>query len=122
MSKSIYSASFTAGSLLHKETTALLPLLLSGDAENLIKEEIKQNNVLKYIQNLGNRITDLELKSVSLSRDEQRLLEKLKTDLIECKEYDLLLKDVADQQITFDPDDGVVVNYQKFATVVVPIK
>jgi len=47
MSKSIYSASFTAGSLLHKETTALLPLLLSGDAENLIKEEIKQNNLLK---------------------------------------------------------------------------
>lgn len=47
MNKSPYSASFTAGSLLYKETTALLPLLLSNDAEMLIKEEIKQNNILR---------------------------------------------------------------------------
>jgi len=85
-------------------------------------EKIRSNYLLKYIQNLDNRIKDLEPKSASLSRDELRSLEKLKTDLIECKEYDLLLKDVADQQISFDLDDGVVVNYQKFATVVAPIK
>lgn len=47
MTTSIYSASFTAGSLLHKETTALLPLLLSKNSGQLIKEEIKQNNLLK---------------------------------------------------------------------------
>jgi len=85
-------------------------------------EKIRSNYLLKYIQNLDNRITDLEPKSDSLSRDELRSLEKLKTDLIECKEYDLLLKNVADQQISFDLDDGVVVNYKKFATVVAPIK
>ena len=47
MINSSYSASFTAGSLLHKETTALLPLLLSEDSEKLVKQEIKQNNLLK---------------------------------------------------------------------------
>jgi len=47
MLNSSYSASFTAGSLLYKETTALLPLLLSENSGQLIKEEIKQNNLLK---------------------------------------------------------------------------
>ena len=47
MTTSTYSASFTAGSLLYKETTALLPLLLSENSGQLIKEEIKQNNLLK---------------------------------------------------------------------------
>ena len=47
MNVSSYSASFTAGSLLYKETTALLPLLLSDNSGLLIKEEIKQNNLLK---------------------------------------------------------------------------
>jgi hypothetical protein len=49
-------------------------------------------------------------------------MEKVRADLEECRAYDLLLKDVADQQIEFDLDDGVVVNYAKFAGVVVPIK
>lgn len=44
---SSYSASFTAASLLYKETTALLPLLLSENSEILLKEEIKQNNLLQ---------------------------------------------------------------------------
>jgi hypothetical protein len=47
MNKSPYSASFTAGSLLHKETTALLPLLLSKNSESLLNDEIKQNILLK---------------------------------------------------------------------------
>ncbi|MCX6265822.1 MAG: DUF1819 family protein [Bacteroidetes bacterium] len=47
MNESAYSASFSAGSLLHKETTALLPILLSENPEELIKLEIKQNNLLK---------------------------------------------------------------------------
>ncbi len=47
MTTTLYSASFTAGSLLYKETTALLPLLLSDKSGQFIKEEIKQNNLLK---------------------------------------------------------------------------
>lgn len=42
-----YSASFTAGGLLHKETSALLPLLLSEQREQQMREEIKQNQYLR---------------------------------------------------------------------------
>jgi hypothetical protein len=41
-----YSASFTAGSLLHKETSALLRLFRSENAEQAIREEIKKNEFL----------------------------------------------------------------------------
>ncbi|MBW8331139.1 MAG: DUF1819 family protein [Prolixibacteraceae bacterium] len=43
-----YSASFTAGSgaLLHREINALLPLLQSDTADELLKQEVSQNNVL----------------------------------------------------------------------------
>lgn len=41
-----YSASFTAGSLLHKETSALLPLILSDNAEKLIRDEVNRNELL----------------------------------------------------------------------------
>lgn len=85
-------------------------------------EKIRSNYLLKYIQNLENRIVRLEAESASLNRMELRDLEKLKTDLTECREYDLLLKDCADQQIEFDLDDGVVVNYKKFGNVVMPVK
>jgi len=70
MSKSIYSASFTAGSLLYKETTALLPLLLSSDAEIQIKEEIKQNNLLKInSENSRKRIVSEIVKRLSYVDD-----------------------------------------------------
>lgn len=61
MNKSPYSASFTAGSLLYKETTALLPLLLSDDAELLIKEEIKQNNILRINSETSRKRTVSEI-------------------------------------------------------------
>jgi len=46
----------------------------------------------------------------------------LRVDLRECETYDMELKNVADQQISFDLDDGVTVNYKKFETVVAKIK
>jgi hypothetical protein len=44
--KSRYSASFTAGSLLHKETSVLLPLLQSENVEQSVRAEIKNNRIL----------------------------------------------------------------------------
>jgi hypothetical protein len=49
-------------------------------------------------------------------------LDKLRADLVECEEYDMALKNVADQQIKFDLDDGVAKNYKLFETVVAKIK
>jgi hypothetical protein len=47
MNNSLYSASFTAGSLLWREFVALLPLLVSPQSQSLLKEEIEKNNYLK---------------------------------------------------------------------------
>lgn len=46
----------------------------------------------------------------------------LQKDLEECREYHNSLHLIADKQIDFDLDDGVVVNYAKFEDVVVKIK
>lgn len=85
-------------------------------------EKIRSNYLLRHISNLENRIAAYEADQSSLDRTQMRDLEKLKSDLIECREYDLQLKEVADEQIEFDLDDGVVVNYAKFGNVVAQIK
>lgn len=67
MNKSSYTASFTAGSLLHKETNALLPFLLSKNSEELVKEEIKQNNLLKINSERARYLTINEIvKRISI--------------------------------------------------------
>ena len=85
-------------------------------------EKIRSNYLLRHISNLENRIAAYEADQSSLDRNQMRDFEKLKFDLIECREYDLQLKEVADQQIDFDLDDGVVINYAKFGSVVAQIK
>jgi len=49
-------------------------------------------------------------------------LDQLRKDITECETYDMELKNVADQQIVFDLDDGVTENYKLFETVVAKIK
>ena len=47
MADSPYTGSFSAGSLFHKETNALLPLLRTVNFQALLKKEIQQNDLLK---------------------------------------------------------------------------
>lgn len=58
----------------------------------------------------------------TLSTVERCQLDKMQASLDECLEYEERLHDVADQQIHFDLDDGVVVNYAKFGDVLAKIK
>lgn len=85
-------------------------------------EKIRSNYLLTHIRNLENQFDALRANESALTRDEAKRLEKIEKDLVECRAYDLLLKDVADHQIDFDLDDGVVVNYAKFKGVVADIK
>ena len=85
-------------------------------------EKVRSNYLLRYIDFLKGKIAaDLERAS-SLSTAERRNLDKMQKALDECLEYEELLHDVADRQIRFDLDDGVVVNYAKFGDVVAKIK
>ncbi len=85
-------------------------------------EKIRSNYLLPHIQNLESRRELMEAESATLDRAGQRALEKIIKDITECREYDLYLKDKADQQIEFDLDDGVVVNHAKFGDVVAKLK
>jgi len=85
-------------------------------------DKIRSKYLLVHIRNLENQLSVLQADNASLNRDQSKWMDKVRADLEECRAFDLLLKDIADQQIEFDLDDGVVVNYAKFAGVVVPIK
>lgn len=85
-------------------------------------EQIRNKYLLPHIEYLNGRIAEMEVKEATLSTSERRTLSKLKENLTECQEYHERLHLVADQQIAFDLDDGVVVNYAKFGDVVSKIK
>ena len=85
-------------------------------------EAVRSKYLLPYIDFLKNKIAaDMERAS-SLSTVERRNLDKMQKALDECLEYEEILHDVADRQIRFDLDDGVVVNYAKFGDVLAKIK
>jgi len=85
-------------------------------------QKMRDNYLLKHLQWLSGQISQMDSRGTSLSRDEQKQLDWLRKAQKECEAYDLHLKDIADQQIEFELDDGVSVNYPKFETVVAKIK
>jgi hypothetical protein len=85
-------------------------------------EQIRSKYLLPHIEWLKNRIAEMESRASSLKTNERRVKEQMQKDLTECLEYHDSLHLVADQQISFDLDDGVVVNYAKFGNVLQKIK
>ena len=85
-------------------------------------EQIRNKYLLPHIEYLGTRIAEMESRAATLSTKERKDMTKLQKDLEECREYHDRLHLIADQQIDFDLDDGVVVNYAKFGDVVVKLK
>jgi hypothetical protein len=85
-------------------------------------EKIRANYLLEHIKNLRSEESLLQGNASNLNTEEARRLDKLRIDLRECEAYDMELKNVADQQITFDLDDGVTANYTLFESVLAKIK
>ena len=52
--KSPYSAAFTAASMMHREMTAIIPLMMDENADVLLKQEIEENRLL-CINSLNSR-------------------------------------------------------------------
>ena len=85
-------------------------------------QKIRDRYLLDHLRQLRSEIERLEGLGVNASKAELKMLEKLRKDEVECREYELVLKDVADQQIAFDLDDGVTENHKLFGEVVAKIK
>lgn len=84
-------------------------------------EHIRTNYLLPYIDHLAAREAELSART-SLSAKENKLLKQLRSDLDECRDYQLRLHEFADRQIEIDLDDGVVKNYAIFAPVLAKLK
>lgn len=80
-------------------------------------EKIRSEYLLPHMKHLRNQVEQLESSGANPKREEQ-----LSNQLLECQDYDLLMKDMADRQIEFDLDDGVTENYKMFESVVAKVK
>ena len=82
-------------------------------------QRVRQDYLQRYQEYLRREIESLEAKGEeTLSKDESKRLDTLREAAADCREYDAILKDVADQQIEIDLDDGVQNNYPKFGDAV----
>lgn len=85
-------------------------------------EQIRTKYLLPHIEWLVQKQSEMEENAANLSTAERRELDRLTTEIAECREYHNRLHEVADKQIAFDLDDGVVVNYAKFGDVLQKLK
>lgn len=85
-------------------------------------ERVRSKYLLPYIEHLEAEIDKLDARRAELSTRETKQLQTLQKQLDECREYHERLQVVAEQAISFDLDDGVVVNYVKFGNILQKIK
>lgn len=85
-------------------------------------ERVRSKYLLPYIEHLESEIDKLDVRRAELSTKETKQLQTLQKQLDECREYHERLQVVAEQAISFDLDDGVVVNYAKFGNILQKIK
>lgn len=85
-------------------------------------ERIRAKYLLPYIEHLQEEYNKLDMRRVELTTKETKRLQNLQKQLDECREYHDRLQVVAEQAISFDLDDGVIVNYAKFGDILQKIK
>jgi len=85
-------------------------------------EKVRTKYLLPYIEHLKGKIEIDEARGFDLTTVERKNLVKMQAALEECVEYHDRLHEIAIQNIGFDLDDGVVVNYAKFGDVLARIK
>lgn len=85
-------------------------------------ERIRAKYLLPFIEHLEQEIKKLDMRRAELTTKESKQLQTLQKQLDECREYHERLQVVAEQAISFDLDDGMVINYAKFGDVLQKIK
>jgi hypothetical protein len=83
--------------------------------------KIQRNYLYPHQEWIKQEIEKAMSNEVNLSKAEMKRLEKLRLWEIECRDYNEVLKTLALNEIVFDLDDGVSVNYEKFETAVAKI-
>ena len=84
-------------------------------------ERIRSKYLLPHIEWLVGKAQEFD-DAPTLTTPERKQLDSLRKQIAECREYHDRLHVVADRQIAFDLDDGVLVNYAKFGDVLSKLK
>ena len=84
--------------------------------------KIRTKYLLKHVEYLKQNIENMMVRQAELTANERKKLASFNKDLEECREYDIALHEVANRQITFDLDDGVIANYAKYGTILAKLK
>lgn len=85
-------------------------------------EKVRTQYLLPHIEWLMSKQAEMQANAANLSARERKELDSIGKQIDECREYHDRLHVVADKQIAFDLDDGVVVNYAKFGDVLAKLK
>ena len=85
-------------------------------------ERIRTKYLLPHIEWLMQKQSEMEANAANLNARERKELDNIGKQIQECREYHDRLHVIADEQIAFDLDDGVVVNYAKFGDTLAKIK
>ena len=85
-------------------------------------ERIRTKYLLPHIEWLMQKQSEMEATAANLNARERKELDSIGKQIDECREYHDRLHVIADEQIAFDLDDGVVVNYAKFGDVLSKLK
>ena len=85
-------------------------------------EKVRTQYLLPHIEWLMSKQAEMQANAANLSARERKELDNIGKQIDECREYHDRLHVVADKQIAFDLDDGVLVNYGKFGDVLRSIK
>ena len=85
-------------------------------------ERVRTKYLLPHIEWLIQKQGEMEANAADLNTRERKELDNIGKQIEECREYHDRLHVIADKQIAFDLDDGVVVNYAKFGDVLCKLK
>ena len=85
-------------------------------------EKIRTKYLLPHIEWLMTKQAEMQANAANLSVRERKELDNIGKQIDECREYHDRLHVIADRQIAFDLDDGVLVNYAKFGDVLAKLK
>jgi hypothetical protein len=96
------------------QTAAFRVLVYMHRMDGYTVQKIMRNYLHPHQEFLRNQYESMKENEANFSKQELKTFENLQKQMIELKEYNEVLKELAAQQITFDLDDGVTVNYEKF--------
>lgn len=103
------------------QASAFKVLVYMHRMDKYTSSKIQRNYLHPHQEWIKQEIENAVANESNLSKSDLKRLDKLRIWELECRDYNEILKALALNEITFDLDDGVTVNYEKFEGAVAKI-